>query len=535
MIGRDGARSAAPWILGAVVVTALAGWLPLWPSLAPLFTLDGFRELGDARLQRVLWRTSWISAAAAAVAVLLGGSLALLATRVRVPGARVLELLLPLPLFLPPLLVAAGWHGLTGMDGPWASAFSLGTSYAPFPALLGARALRRQSAAAHETALLAGGPRLAFGEMVRGTAPAMLLGGSLAFLFAATDFAVPDYFASVGESFDVYANVVFNAWRDFSQVSASEAANASLRAGAAAAAPLVLLVAVLFYVVLWLRDRQAAPETFSGRPPARLTLAGWRWPAGVAAWGAAAVMLLLPLGRIVYETGHAGPLIEEGWLTLSRKAFASAVERGREDLGRSLVTGLATGALVGMLAPIWAHTLLRLGRGALPRLLSLALALPLLVPAVGFGLGAIAVFNRDLFGGLYDSRWLPPLVMAGRFLPVAVFFLLERLQRVPREEEESAALAGASYRLRLFRYRLGPQRGAWLLAAGLAAVFAVRELDLAILLPAANASAAVRYYNALHFARDNFVAAFGLLIALVLFLPVMLQATLAAARRERSP
>ena len=42
---------------------------------------------------------------------------------------------------------------------------------------------------------------------------------------------------------------------------------------------------------------------------------------------------------------------------------------------------------------------------------------------------------------------------------------------------------------------MGTQRGAWLLAAGLVAVFAMRELDLAILLPAANASAAVRYYE----------------------------------------
>jgi lipopolysaccharide/colanic/teichoic acid biosynthesis glycosyltransferase len=58
----------------------------------------------------------------------------------------------------------------------------------------------------------------------------------------------------------------------------------------------------------------------------------------------------------------------------------------------------------------------------------------------------------------------------------------------------------------------------------LVAVFAIRELDLAVLLPAANASAAVRYYNALHFARDHFVAAFGLLITLLLFLPVAIHA-----------
>ena len=71
--------------------------------------------------------------------------------------------------------------------------------------------------------------------------------------------------------------------------------------------------------------------------------------------------------------------------------------------------------------------------------------------------------------------------------------------------------------------------------AGLVAVFSFRELDLAVLLPAANASAAVRYYNALHFARDSFVAALGILMAFLLFLPVALfQASTLFARGERT-
>ena len=66
----------------------------------------------------------------------------------------------------------------------------------------------------------------------------------------------------------------------------------------------------------------------------------------------------------------------------------------------------------------------------------------------------------------------------------------------------------------------------------LVVVLAVRELDLAILLPGANQSAAVRYFNALHFARDGFVAALGLLIAALLFLPVMLHAAWSSLRKR---
>jgi hypothetical protein len=63
------------------------------------------------------------------------------------------------------------------------------------------------------------------------------------------------------------------------------------------------------------------------------------------------------------------------------------------------------------------------------------------------------------------------------------------------------------------------------LGAAMVAVFSIRELDLAILLPAANASVAVRYFNALHFARDQFVAAFGCLMTLLLFLPYMISSS----------
>ena len=162
------------------------------------------------------------------------------------------------------------------------------------------------------------------------------------------------------------------------------------------------------------------------------------------------------------------------------------------------------------------------------------LALPLLAPSVGYALGAVVVYNRELFGGFYQSTLLPPLLLAGRWLPVAVFLLAERLARVPPAQEEAAALAGCSYGARLFRYRLGAQWPSLWLAAGIVAVLSIREIDLAVLIPAANASAAVRYYNALHGQRDNFVAAFGLLIALVLFLPLMLAAALRAARKERA-
>ncbi len=516
-------RSPRPWRLLALLCALLLAATPLLPMLLSIFDFRDGWQLGDPRLRQLFLRTLWMSAASAVVAVALGLPLALLAQRTRVLGAPLLLLLMPLPLFLPPLLIAQAWNGLTGMDGQMASWLTLGLCYAPLPALLAARALSRQQASAHEAALLCGGPGLALREMLRVCVPAAAFGGGLAFLFASTDFAVPDYFASIGDKFAVYPAEIFNRWRDQDYL-----------AGARAAGPLVLLGAGVLYGSLVLRDRWSAPLAGSGRNPAALPLGRAAAPLAILAWSLTALLLLLPVGRILYETGMAGAAAEGSWVSRSGAAFGDALARGREDLGRSLRTGVLAGGVALLLAPFLADALAR-ARGRRARLMQLALALPLLAPAVGTGLGAISVSNRALFGDLYQSTALVVMVMAGRFLPIAVFLLAERFQRVPRNQWAAAELAGLSYPLRVWRVLIGPHRAAWWLAGGLVVVFVVRELDLAILLPDANSSAAVRYFNALHFARDNFVAAFGLLMALILFLPMMLYVAWTSLRSPRQP
>ena len=485
---------------------------PLGPLLWAVLQGGAFTELSEARVALVFWRSVWMAALSALLAVLVGVPLAILSQRTKIFGAEVIGLLTPLTLLLPPLLIAQGWNGLTGWDGLWASVFTLGMCFAPLPALLASRALAQQSATAHESAWMMGGRRMALREMLRVARPAAILGGTLAFLFSVTDFAVPDYMAALGETFGVYPGHVYNHFRDN-----------DYWAGARAAAPLVVLCAAVLYFGLWARDRWAGEQVGQGRPAEAMPLAGWQWPATLLAWTLLGLVLLLPLARIVYELGVAGPEAAGSWGSRAGESVQAAVERGREDIGRSLRTGVLAGLIALALAPFLAHALVRRS-GRRARLLTTLVALPLLAPGVGYGMGAIAFANRPGWTEFYQGNLLVVLVFAGRFLPIAVFLLAERFRSVPRSRDEAAAITGLVYPQRLWQVFLAPQRAAWLLAGGLVVVFAVRELDLAILLPGANQSAAVRYFNALHFARDGFVAAFGLLIAAILFLPVMLHA-----------
>ena len=506
-------RRAGIFLLLAAGITLLSGWLPLIPSLRSLINFEAFAALSDERLANLFGRTIWLATCASVLTALCGWPLAILVYRTKLWSGNWCALLLPLPLLLPPLLIAQAWHGLLGIDGPWAAVFCLGLACAPFPALLAARALCHQSHSAHNAALMFGGPKLAFTQMLRVSLPATALGTALAFLFIVSDFAVPDYFAAVGDKFSVYAAEVFNGWR-----------SEQIAVGAKASAPLVLLAGIVLYCCLWIRDRYRGLEHSKNCTPLPVDLGKGQFALTVLAWCLLGLILLMPIGRIIFETVLGGPNASGDWLSRASDSFHNGIERGRNDLIRSLRTGLCAAGIALLIAPIWADLICKLRVGRLSRLLQVLIALPLLTPAVGTGLGAILIWNTPATVEFYDSWMLPPLIMAGRFMPIAVFILVERMQRNPRSQNQAALMVGASYLHRLYRYQLGPHRSAWILSASLVAVFSIRELDLAVLIPAANPSAAVRYYNALHFARDGFVAAFGLMIALVLFLPVALHA-----------
>ena len=504
-----GGRSPRPWWSLALIVTLLAAWVPLLPILEPLVRFDRLATMLDSRTSGLLWRSTWISSMAAMLAMLIGWPYALICTRFKFPGAGIFRLLMPLPLLMPPLMVAQAWFGLTGMTGPAATVFTFGVCYAPLPALLAARSLSRQAASSFESAMLVS-PRMAVISMLRASFLPACIGAGFAFLFAASDFAVPDYFATVGDLFHVYAAEIFGHSR-----------NSDFTAGATASLPLVLIGLAVLLANAGMLKRQLGYEKNNGRfakaiPAGKLK--GWLL---VLMLALIAVLLIAPLARVWFETGKQGPNSERAWLDVSKAAFSDGVERGRGDILRTLNFSGMAGALCLLLAPLWAHMMLHC-KDRLRPILMVLVCMPLLVPSVALGFGSILMFNRPWLDQFYSSQLLPALLIAGRFLPIAVFILLERMSRVPDSQEESAALAGCSYPLRLFRYRLGTQRASLWLAAGLVVAFGVRELDFAILLPAANASAAVRYYNALHFSRDNFVAAYGLILIMLLFLPVML-------------
>lgn len=477
----------------------------------------------DARNLALLGRTLLLGLGAAGLAALLGVPLGVLWTRTDLPGARVFAALTPLPLLFPPLILAMSWAGLTELRGGLATISLLGLSTFPILALFTARACERIDARQLEAARLCGGRRAEWRIVWGAIRPGVLCAAAFAFLFATNDFAVPDYVSSIGPKFNVYADEVFATWR-----SAQDTGSA-----VASALPLIALSLLALYLALRMRSRAqqnsaALPGDF--RAAERVPLGIWKPLVLLLALGVLSLGVFAPIGRLIYESG-GGP---RGFaLENMRAAFARALELGRANLQTSLLCSAAAALLSIPLALVLGHALARSRRWS--RAGSLLVVLPLAVPAVLLGIGSIGAWNRPATAALYDSPAMVVLLMLARFLPLAVLGFAAAVVLLDARAEEAARLAGAGEPRRLLRIVAPPLLPALLGGATLVFVLAMREIDAAILVPAANGTILFRLYNAVHFGRDDFVAALALLVVFFVLLPGLLWSLFARRRLEFLP
>ncbi len=215
-----------------------------------------------------------------------------------------------------------------------------------------------------------------------------------------------------------------------------------------------------------------------------------------------------------------------------KKSFSRAFELSRESLVSSLVFALIAACITLPIALVLGHAIQR-GRGG--SFLEVITLLPIIVPATLFGIGTIVAWNHEWTAAIYDSGALVALLFAGRFVAVATLICSGAVASFDPRLEESAHLAGAGPLRRLFSI-VSP--GVWTsLVGAFIVVFAlsVRELDAAVLVPAANDTAMFRVFNAVHFGRDDFVSALALLVIFTILLPGLLWSLFSKSRLSILP
>jgi iron(III) transport system permease protein len=530
-----------PLVTTALALYALAGLAPI-VAMALRVEATDLEALLEPRTVGLLGRTVLLGAGASGVAVLLGAPLGFLVSRTDLPAAAFWRPLALVPLVLPPLFLAITWTAVVELRGAPAAIGVLGLHTFPIVAFFTAAAFDRIDAPRQEAAQLVGGLPAVLRMELPLVLPAVLCGACLAFLFAVNDFATPDYISSVGRKFNVYADEVFANYQ--LQESTGRAVASSL--------PLVLLSLAMLVPALLLR-RRGALATVGGtfRRPVPLRLGAWRLPALAFVLVVLVLACGLPVGRLLYEAGVPGREAVQGpgnlamglaspgqvpvgaWSLPSLfDAFRTALERTRQDLGNSLLYSTVAGLVAVPLALALAHLCERTRGG---RLLEVLLALPMAVPAILFGIGNIAVWNHGWSADFFDSGALVVVLEVGRFLIFPLLLLTGAVASLSPRLEEAARLAGVPPARRLVRVVAPAVLPSLLAGWSLVFVLAMRELDAAILVPAANHTIIFRVFNQIHFGRDDAVAALCLLVVFFLLLPGLLWSLFLRRRVEVMP
>jgi len=506
----------------AFAVLAVAGLAPVAVmGLRLAQQPEVLADVLDERVLGLLGRTLRLGLGAAAIAVLLGLPFGWLTARTDVPGAALWRPLGLVPFVLPPLMLAVVWTvQLEGLRGALMTTLLMGLGTFPVVALFTAKAARRIDARREEAALLSGGLPAVIRMELPLVLPGVLCGACFAFVFAINDFAVPDYVSSVGPKFNVYADEICATW---------QLDNQDARA-VATALPLVVLTLAALLPALALRRRGALATIDSEfRQPATLRLGAWRWPALLFCAGVVTIGALIPLGQLIWEAGGG----RQTWSAEKlRVAFTQAIERTREQVSASVLYSVAAASLAVPVALVLGHAI---ARGRWTRLLEPLVVLPLAVPAILFGIGNISLWSHDWSRDFYAGPGLVVLMLVGRYLAFPTLVGAGATASLDPRLEEAAALAGAGPVTRLTRVSapalLPSLAGGWVLVF----VLAMRELDAAILVPAANRTAMFKMFNAVHFGRDDYVAAMALLIVFITVVPGLLWTLLLGRRMEVMP
>ncbi|WP_043650310.1 ABC transporter permease [Chitinilyticum litopenaei] len=448
-------------------------------------------HLSEYVLPRVLLNTLWLVIGVSAGVLLLGVPLAWLTAVCEFPGRRFFGWALMLPLAMPAYVLAFVQVGLLDFTGPvqtqlraWFGGpvwfppirstggviLVLSLSFYPYVYLLARNAFVTQGVRALEAAQTLGLNRWqAFWRVALPLARPWIVGGvMLALMETLADFGTVSVF-----NYDTFTTAIYKSWF----------ALFNLPAAAQLASLLVLLVLVLAVVEQKSRGRRQYHARAAGR--ARIALKGWRGAlAAGCCWLVLLVAFLIPLLQLLL------------WV---KGVWAEDFDdRYPGFIGRSLLLG-ALAALVITLMALWLGFVQRRYRGVsggmlvqlMGRLAVLGYAVPGTVLAVGVFIpvawldGLLLAWLQPLgFSGvevLKGSLAVLLLALAARFLVVGHQPVESAMQRITRNQEDAARLAGCSGRALLWRLYVPLLRGGLFTALLMVFVDVMKEMPITLM------------------------------------------------------
>jgi iron(III) transport system permease protein len=500
-------------LVAPALVAAVVTLVPLWYLVDRAWS-EGWANVVDEIVRRrtldLVVRSLLLTGVVTVLCVGIGVAAAWLVARSDIPGRRIWQVVLALPLAIPSYVSAYAWVSWK----PWLAGFRgavlvLVLASYPYVYLPVLAALRRLDPAHEEVARSLGWrpARVAIGLTLRQVRPAIAAGALLVALYVLSDFG-----AVATMRFEAFTWVIYGAYR--AGFDPSRAAILS-----------VVLVAVAVVIVAGetrVRGSASYHRLGAGAPRAQRPVALGRWrPVGTAVLAAiAAAALVFPVAMVVHwmrRGADAGfdvaMLASAAWATVRLSALAA-------------VAGLALAVPVGVLAARFRSRSV----AAIERSTYVAHALPGIVIAI-----SLVFVGVRLLRPVYQEVPLLVLAYVVLFLPLAVGAVRSSVEQSPVRLEEVARSLGHPPRSVLARITV--PLAAPGLAAGTALVFlaTMKELPATLLLrPTGTETLATRLWAATSISNYAAAGPYALAIMLLAALPTALLGGLLAARADRA-
>ncbi|MBN9428137.1 MAG: iron ABC transporter permease [Burkholderiales bacterium] len=477
----DAGRAASParngsGRTGAYLLLIILVFLTLYPlamllygalSTAPpgelgSFDLRGFRELWNAATAKVLLDTLSLSVVKTTLGVALAVLLAWIVTRTDTPGRGTLEVLLSLPFFIPPILLAMGWsmlgnptvgtinlwwNALTGAEEPLVNVFSFGGVVwhmiqftVPFAFLLLVDAFRAMDPSLEESSRMSGASRM--GTFFRITLILMLPIISNVFILSLIKgleaFEGPLFFG-LPAGIHVVTTEIYEAIHHRNVPDYQYATALSFST-----------MAVMCLVVAWqwrlLRGRRFETVTGKGYSPNVMKLGWLRWVTFGICAATFLIMTVMPVGQLI-----AGSLVEfygfYSWDALTLKHYRAVFDNALlwRSTRNTLILAVGGATLTTILGSLISYVVVRT-RWPIRYAIDLLAWLPWMMPGMVLGLGFLwgfALLPRGI--DIYGTLWALLFAYMTLGTPLTVRIMSGAFTQLSVDLEECSRVHGANW------------------------------------------------------------------------------------------
>jgi iron(III) transport system permease protein len=469
------------------------------PGMAGTFNLDGYANLVSAENLQAMINTVALSLVKTVLSLSLAILMAWIVARTDTPGRGVLEALITLPFFIPPILTATAWamlgnaqvgtinlvwRWITGGDGTLVDVFSYGgivwhmMQYStPFIFLFVVDAFRAMDPSLEESSRMSGASRwqtfwrITFGLMLPITTSAFLL----SFIRGMESFESAVFFGTpVG--IKVLTTQIFDLITQRAQPDYQSAT-------AMGFASLALMFLLLLVQSRLLRGKSYTTVTGKGYSPTVMRLGWMRWVTFAICVAFFALTVALPVGQLLLSSFFQFfGFYQLDMLTLDHYRNVWENRQFWGAFGNTMLLGFvgatATMVLGGIIAYITTRTTWR-GR----RLIDILAWLPWMMPGMVLGIGFLwgfAILPHAI--PIYGTLWALLLAYMALGTPVAVRVTSGAYAQIARDIEECSRVHGAGWWQTLGRILVALAWPAF--AVGWVLIFfgIMRELSASILL-----------------------------------------------------